>query len=182
MIGACREVEGPNCHSRGIVANAANRYRGNHLSAEPQNISEVAGTVALSPRSRGPRHDRQSTSMEIGSVRLRLFASRAGIHVDFHADRHFDDLWSLPRHFGSPLEQNGRLPHRYKDKTTLEIAQAGIRAPHGEVWFSSIDSSGQRRPNPARPPLKPRPRRLRSPRPCRADAARPRSLERDTRP
>jgi hypothetical protein len=27
-----------------------------------------------------------------------LFARRAGVHVDFHAHRHFDDLWSLPGH------------------------------------------------------------------------------------
>jgi hypothetical protein len=31
-----------------------------------------------------------------------LFAGRAGVHIDFHADRHFDDLRRLPGHFRSP--------------------------------------------------------------------------------
>ena len=39
----------------------------------------------------------------------RLFAGRTGVHVDFHADRHFDDFWSLPSHFRSPLEPHGRF-------------------------------------------------------------------------
>jgi hypothetical protein len=34
----------------------------------------------------------------------RLLAGGARIHVDFHADRHFDDLWGLPGHFGSPSQ------------------------------------------------------------------------------
>jgi hypothetical protein len=36
------------------------------------------------------------------SFRGRLFARSAGVHVDFHAHRHFDDLRSFPAHFGSP--------------------------------------------------------------------------------
>jgi hypothetical protein len=36
----------------------------------------------------------------------RLLAGGAGIHVDFHAHRHFDDLWCFPGHFGSPLLVN----------------------------------------------------------------------------
>src|SRR4051812_13845284 len=31
-----------------------------------------------------------------------LLACRAGVHVDFHADRHFDDLRSFPGHSGLP--------------------------------------------------------------------------------
>jgi hypothetical protein len=31
-----------------------------------------------------------------------LLAGGARIHVDFHADRHFDDLRGFPGHFGSP--------------------------------------------------------------------------------
>ena len=30
-----------------------------------------------------------------------LLARCAGVHVDFHAHRHFDDFWSLPSHSGS---------------------------------------------------------------------------------
>jgi hypothetical protein len=31
-----------------------------------------------------------------------LLARSAGVHVDFHADRHFHDLRSFPSHSGSP--------------------------------------------------------------------------------
>ena len=44
------------------------------------------------------RHNRRSTSVTIRSYRFRLFAGGAGVHVDFHADRHFNDFWSLPGH------------------------------------------------------------------------------------
>jgi hypothetical protein len=43
-------------------------------------------------------HNRRSTSVEIRNCRFRLFAGRAGVHVDFHADRHFNNFWSLPGH------------------------------------------------------------------------------------
>jgi len=32
-----------------------------------------------------------------------LPAGGARIHIDFHADRHFHDLWGFPGHFGSLL-------------------------------------------------------------------------------
>lgn len=79
---------------------------------------------------REPRHNRQSTSVEIRSFSFRLFASRTGVHVDLHADRHFDNFWSLPSHLRSPLKRNGRLPYRSNDRTTPEIAQADfLHAP-----------------------------------------------------
>jgi hypothetical protein len=36
----------------------------------------------------------------------RLFAGGAGVHVDFHADRYFDDHGGLPGHFGALLVKN----------------------------------------------------------------------------
>jgi hypothetical protein len=42
--------------------------------------------------------------------RKRLFAGRAGVHVDFHANRHFDDLGGLPGHFRSPSNRDDFLP------------------------------------------------------------------------
>ena len=33
----------------------------------------------------------------------RLFACGAGVHVDFHANRHFDNLRSFPGHSKSPI-------------------------------------------------------------------------------
>jgi hypothetical protein len=48
------------------------------------------------------RHSRQSTLFKKDALYCRLLAGSAGIHVDFHADRHFDDLRCFPGHFGSP--------------------------------------------------------------------------------
>jgi hypothetical protein len=31
-----------------------------------------------------------------------LFARGAGVHVDFHANRQFDDFWSFPGHSSLP--------------------------------------------------------------------------------
>jgi hypothetical protein len=38
-----------------------------------------------------------------------LFAGRAGVHVDFHAYRHFDDSRSLPGHFNSPSRRGRQI-------------------------------------------------------------------------
>jgi len=47
-------------------------------------------------------HSRQSTLFKKNALCCRLLAGSAGIHVDFHADRHFDNLGCFPGHFGSP--------------------------------------------------------------------------------
>jgi hypothetical protein len=38
-------------------------------------------------------------------LRRRLLAGGASVHIDFHADRHFDNLGGLPGHFGSPCNR-----------------------------------------------------------------------------
>jgi hypothetical protein len=77
------------------------------------NISKVAaGMNAI--RDLEQHHDRRSIPAEIRGAVERLFAGRTGVHVDFHANRHFNDFWSLPSHFRSPLERPGDLPNREK--------------------------------------------------------------------
>ena len=34
-----------------------------------------------------------------------LFACGTGVHVDFHANRHFDNLRSFPNHFRPPIRR-----------------------------------------------------------------------------
>ena len=75
----------------------------------------------------------RSTSVELRNCRCRLFASRASIHVDFHADRHFDDFWSLPSHPRSPRERATPCRPRKDDRAAPQIAQAG---PH--VWLGNL--------------------------------------------
>jgi hypothetical protein len=41
-------------------------------------------------------------------LRRRLLAGGASVHIDFHADRHFDDLGGFPGHFGSPCKPDER--------------------------------------------------------------------------
>jgi hypothetical protein len=42
--------------------------------------------------------------------RFRLFAGGARIHVDFHADRHFDDLGCFPGHLALLFEPDDLRP------------------------------------------------------------------------
>jgi hypothetical protein len=50
----------------------------------------------------------------------RLLAGRAGVHVDFHANRHFDNFWSLPSHFNSP-SRAGRWNFRTETRIRLPL-------------------------------------------------------------
>ena len=74
----------------------------------------------------GVCHDMRSTSVEIRSFRSRLFASRAGVHVNFHANRHFNDSWSLPSHPRSPCQRATLCRPRNEDRAAPNIAQAGM--------------------------------------------------------
>jgi hypothetical protein len=71
----------------------------------------------------------------------RLLAGRAGIHVDFHADRHFDDLRRFPGHFGlSFLGSNrGELRPANKVIRIKNFAPAKSYLPTGEeVFFIAV--------------------------------------------
>jgi hypothetical protein len=59
----------------------------------------LRASTAMKPQ-RTPATAQQQIADKPGrSPRCRsLFARSAGVHVDFHADRHFDDLWSFPAH------------------------------------------------------------------------------------
>ena len=57
---------------------------------------------------------------EAGQNASRLLACRAGVHVDLHANRHFNDLWSLPSHLGLPSDgANSRTGAERKTDTRL---------------------------------------------------------------
>ncbi len=49
----------------------------------------------------------------------------AGVHVDFHANRHFNDLRCFPGHFSLP-SSTARSPRGDKRKTTPKAAQAYV--------------------------------------------------------
>jgi len=67
------------------------------IRASPACIPSDAPAVKLAGRlPRLKKHDEFLN--RAGSSRSGLFARCAGIHVDFHAHRHFDNLWSLPVH------------------------------------------------------------------------------------
>jgi hypothetical protein len=52
--------------------------------------------------SRAPARLRAADCRRSRADRCSLFARCAGVHVDFHAHRHFDDLRSFPGHSGLP--------------------------------------------------------------------------------
>ena len=73
-------------------------------------ISEVAARPARRPRIGNVVTRCGPPPSKCFSYCSRLFAGRASIHVDFHANRHFDDLWRLPGHYGLLLERDDFRP------------------------------------------------------------------------
>jgi hypothetical protein len=57
-----------------------------------------------------------------GQNALRLLACRAGVHIDLHANRHFNDLWSFPSHLGL-LSDGANTQHHLERKTAEGSAQ-----------------------------------------------------------
>src|SRR5260221_13478304 len=66
--------------------------------------------------------------------RVVLLARSAGVHVDFHADRHFHDLRSFPSHSGSP---NGL-------SATSRRAKPRAASSTAQVWNRTADTTMQR--------------------------------------
>jgi hypothetical protein len=73
----------------------------------PKTSKVDAGMTDAPERDASPR---QSTLVQKVAMCCRLLAGGASIHIDFHADRHFDDLRCFPGHFGSPSGETGRTP------------------------------------------------------------------------
>jgi hypothetical protein len=84
-------------------------------------------------RSRDPASDRVTSGdppQVKPKLRSRLLAGGARIHVDFHADRHFNDLRGLPGHFGSPWSEQDELrPRDYKLVRIVNFASEIFASP-----------------------------------------------------
>jgi hypothetical protein len=67
----------------------------------------------------------------------RLLAGRAGIHIDFHADRHFDDLRRFPGHLGLSFLGSNRDELRPANKVIRikNFAPVKFYLPTGEKAF-----------------------------------------------
>ncbi|GKQ52765.1 hypothetical protein BRSPCE3_36200 [Bradyrhizobium sp. Ce-3] len=65
---------------------------------------------------------------------MALLARCAGVHVDFHAHRHFDDLRCFPGHFVLP-SKSWRKPRAARQaRTGLSRAQAGLVGTRLRCW------------------------------------------------
>jgi hypothetical protein len=104
-----------------------------------QKISEVAAAVVRIPWSWSfvttGAHLRRNAELS-----QRLFARRASVHVDLHANRHFDYFWSLPGHLRSPLGRDGRCRTENKDRTPPKIAQASALS----IWRTTVSMGTNR--------------------------------------
>jgi hypothetical protein len=80
-----------------------------------------------------PAHGNRPLPEPDKTVSTRLFTRRAGVHVDFHAHRHFHNLRSLPTHQGPP-------------KRCWHDARAGIktRLPSNVAQARNIDPAAIR--------------------------------------
>jgi hypothetical protein len=114
----------------------ADLFESTSRNLEPDEISNRTSAAA---RSSGAARAGQT-------VRCSLFASCAGVHVDFHAHRHLDNLRSLPSHSGSS-QLVWRDPHARAEPRAASCA-AQVRnidesaAPEGEFlsWTKSLRS------------------------------------------
>ena len=75
------------------------------------------------------------------SFRCGLFARSAGVHVDFHAHRHFDNFWSFPGHFILPsLARNSALNLNLGPRSISRKCGASnsehLKAKPGSRYFS----------------------------------------------
>jgi hypothetical protein len=66
-------------------------------------------------------HGFQQVTVGAGQNASRLLACRAGVHVDLHANRHFNDLRSLPSHLALPC--SGATRTGAERKTAARLTQ-----------------------------------------------------------
>ena len=77
------------------------------------------------------------------SSRCGLFARRAGIHVDFHAHRHFDNLRRFPGHSSLPRIKMARQSRAPKSKASSGGTQGFtatcnvVRCPIGDNYLDN---------------------------------------------
>jgi hypothetical protein len=89
-----------------------------------------AATIVCSKGGRLPRLDGGHRCTSRAGRLKGLLARCAGVHVDFHADRHFDDLRSFPGHSFLPVSSNQALS---RPELNLEIYRM-LRGENGQAW------------------------------------------------
>jgi hypothetical protein len=90
-----------------------------------QTVKSFPGSIQLEGANSlpGPQQQAVTGAGQTVSTRL-LFTRRAGVHVDFHAHRHFHDLRSLPTHQGPPKQCWHDVRAGPKTRLTSHLAQA----------------------------------------------------------
>src|ERR1700687_1895172 len=83
-------------------------------------------------RNHGPRNGTTTTSGDAPepgrSLQGGLLARRAGVHVDFHTNRDFNDLRCFPGHFDFS-NVTARVPNEPKAMSAVRMAQACVLSP-----------------------------------------------------
>jgi hypothetical protein len=98
----------------------------NHSRCHAQSYGKVRRTT-------GGRFDRKE------ALTNRLFARRAGVHVDLHAHRYFDDFWSLPSHLRSPPAPSRVLPRWPTIELPSKRCKRTLRLQHPKMKRASPD-------------------------------------------
>jgi outer membrane protein assembly factor BamB len=70
----------------------------------------------------------------------RLLAHGAGIHVDFHAYGHFDDLWGFPGHWFASSQGSGLLVARLSSEKSAETRASASATSWGPKYVYAIDA------------------------------------------
>jgi hypothetical protein len=102
----------PICRARPCARQTLRRWTPTRSSPEDQGHAAPGGPPA---------------SIHEDGVR-QLLAGGAGIHVDFHAHRHFDDFRCFPGHFGSPYKPDELPPWllNYRAKKSSPVKSFAI--------------------------------------------------------
>ena len=115
----------------------ATAYRA-FLSTSAQDPRLDAGSRETSSSSNSeteqlPGPQQQAVAGAGQTVSTRLFTRRAGVHVDFHAHRHFHDLRSFPTHEGLPSSVWHDVRAGSETRWTSNVAQARNIRPRS-IW------------------------------------------------
>jgi len=100
--------------------------------------SSSAAIAAAEDACHGPKQQAaragQTVSRYLQVACLRSLARCAGVHVDFHAHRHFDDLRCFPGHFLLPSISWRKSRAARQARAALSRAQAGVVRTRLRCW------------------------------------------------
>jgi hypothetical protein len=83
--------------------------------------------------------NQQICAKAVERVFAKLFALRAGVHVDFHPNLHFNDLWCFPGHPSTPVSAGGSP--RLRQFTGAALVRLASRASSRRIEWAALTAA-----------------------------------------